>query len=993
MNTIDNKINIGFWQLISKFSKISKIEIPIIQRDYAQGRKDDKTNKIRNLFLDNLIKVIESDNDSIELDFVYGDIKNGVFQPLDGQQRLTTLFLLHWYFAYKTETLSAHKDNFKKFTYETRISSREFCNELAKKGDTLGRGDTLSEKITDASWFFLSWKKDPTIKAMLVMLNSIESKLNGKSKNELSKLWEKLVSNKPPITFYFKQLNNIGLTDDLYIKMNARGKALTDFENFKARFEKHIKENGFEKELSLTEDNKEQWQELTEQTFSHKIDTVWTDLFWKYREKDNVIDNKFIKFIATIAINYYAQNQNIFRNEEEEAATRKILKEKKGKHITEEAIKRERIEERIRLLFDTPNEVSPKDFPTKESFEYLKVCFDIYANKKNKYDELKPNVLLWDFLEEKKIKINNEEEFENNLFLSSVKETRTKYKPRVLFYAQTQFLLKVETLNSTSFAEWIRVVRNIVQNSTIDRAGTYIGALGLINEISSGCTDIYKFLNESSIKSGFASSQLQEEILKAKLIKQDRIWANQIFKVEDDSFLKGEIRLLLEFSKNDNIFDYEKFKDLSDEFILLFTSKDDLLRIALLTQDDYPIWEGRASSLGWIYRYSLLNKEKEWKDALREQPDRLINAVIKLLNSANRIEGNREDKLNAIIDNYDSQDDYRDLLVKDKMSLKYCYNKRICLNEEERKLYHIKIAITMSKREYIGRYSLIINKLRKSPASFAEISDYLARESELQQYNFNISKRTFQRDLADIRSLYNIDIKFDASARVYFLDFDEKNDFNERILEAFNTFNALNLSDRLSDSIHFEKRRPQGTENLYDLLHAIKKQVQIKFSYKKFWEDEATHRNAEPYALKEFKNRWYVLANDLKDNQIKSFALDRLKDLEITKKRFLFPKDFNVNKHYKYCFGIISPNGHKPKEIELSFDPFQGKYIKTLPLHESQQILIDNEDELRIKLKLFITHDFFMELLSYGNNLRVIKPKSLINELKSSLKNTLKLYD
>jgi len=299
----------------------------------------------------------------------------------------------------------------------------------------------------------------------------------------------------------------------------------------------------------------------------------------------------------------------------------------------------------------------------------------------------------------------------------------------------------------------------------------------------------------------------------------------------------------------------------------------------------------------------------------------------------------------------------------------------------------------MSKRESIARYNLIIKKLRKHPASFAEIADYLALESELQEYNYNVSKRTFQRDLEDIRSLYNIDIQFDFSRKVYFLDFDEQSDVNERILEAFDTFNALNLSDRLSNNIHFEKRRPQGTENLYGLLHAIKNQLQIKFTYQKFWEDELTKRNVEPYALKEFRNRWYVLANDLKDNKVKSFALDRLSDLDITKKRFQFPDDFNVNRHYKYCFGIISPNGHKPEEIELSFDPFQGKYIKTLPLHESQQILVDNEEELRIKLTLFITHDFFMELLSYGENLRVIKPECLINDLKSTFKNVLKLYD
>ena len=77
----------------------------------------------------------------------------------------------------------------------------------------------------------------------------------------------------------------------------------------------------------------------------------------------------------------------------------------------------------------------------------------------------------------------------------------------------------------------------------------------------------------------------------------------------------------------------------------------------------------------------------------------------------------------------------------------------------------------------------------------------------------------------------------------------------------------------------------------------------------------------------------------------------------------------------------------------MSFAPFQGQYVKSLPLHESQEVLIDNEEELRIKLTLFTTHDFFMELLSHGENLRVIKPTSLIDDLKSAYKNSLKLYD
>lgn len=298
----------------------------------------------------------------------------------------------------------------------------------------------------------------------------------------------------------------------------------------------------------------------------------------------------------------------------------------------------------------------------------------------------------------------------------------------------------------------------------------------------------------------------------------------------------------------------------------------------------------------------------------------------------------------------------------------------------------------MSKRESISRCNLIIKKLRKHPADFKAIADYLTLESELQDYDFSISKRTFQRDLNDIRSLYDIDIQYDNSEKVYFIEIDQQSEANQRIMEAYDTFNALNVTDRLSKNIHFEKRRPQGTENLYGLLRAIKNQVQVNFSYQKYWEDQITTRRVEPYALKEFRNRWYVLAKDLKDNRVKSFALDRLTAFEITKKKFDFPDDFNVNAYYKHCFGIVGANGQEPENMILSFTPFQGKYIKSLPLHESQEVLVDNAKEFRIKLTLVLTHDFYMELLSYGANMKVIAPGNLITQLKTTAENVLKLY-
>ena len=298
----------------------------------------------------------------------------------------------------------------------------------------------------------------------------------------------------------------------------------------------------------------------------------------------------------------------------------------------------------------------------------------------------------------------------------------------------------------------------------------------------------------------------------------------------------------------------------------------------------------------------------------------------------------------------------------------------------------------MSKRESISRLSLIIKKLRRNPSTFEEIADYLSRESELQAYDFNISKRTFQRDLEDIRSLFNIEIKYDFSRKVYLIDNEEQVDVTDRILEAFDTFNALNITDRLSKYIHFEKRKPQGTENLYGLLHAIKNSFQIHFSYQKFWDDEAHRRTVEPFALKEFKNRWYIIAKDINDERIKTFGLDRLTNLDITRKTFKYPVDYDIEKEFKYCFGIISPNDIESEEIMLSFNPDQGKYIKSLPLHESQEIMLDTEYELQIKLKLCNTFDFRMELLSYGNDVKVLKPESLIKEIKDTLQKAIEQY-
>jgi hypothetical protein len=276
---------ISFMEMLSNQS----VKIPIMQRDYAQGRINPRTNSIRADFIDAIFQSIGS-NKKLTLDFVYGyrDTANNLYL-LDGQQRLTTLFLVHWYVA----ALESHlqdiicSDNnpnatvtelFARFSYETRHSSRVFCAELSKFCPNAFEAD-IAEYIRQEKWFIPIWANDATIRSMLVVLNEIQ---NAYSLRALNNVWGKLMSqNDAVIAFYLLPMQNFGLSDELYIKMNSRGKELTDFENFKATYAK-----------SLPMEAKNE--------FENKVDGLWADLFWGlYKEKNGDISQDVDKAFMT----------------------------------------------------------------------------------------------------------------------------------------------------------------------------------------------------------------------------------------------------------------------------------------------------------------------------------------------------------------------------------------------------------------------------------------------------------------------------------------------------------------------------------------------------------------------------------------------------------------------------------------------------------------------------------------------------------------------
>lgn len=265
------------------------IEIPIIQRDYAQGRDVPAVKVIRDDFLDSLVSALTGGK-PISLDFVYGEIEGGTLRPLDGQQRLTTLFLLHWYVAARLERLPEAQP-WLRFAYATRPTAEHFCRELVRPDN--GSADAFSarepqEWIKDQPWYLYSWRHDPTVTSMLNVLDAIHLRL-GDPWVDLDAVWQALTLSEgtPAIGFYFLPIDDMPSGEELYIKMNSRGKTLTSWENLKPRLEKLV--SGSLDEADFSE-------------FVRRIDGIWTDVLWRLEADggDWRVDEEFERYLEFI---------------------------------------------------------------------------------------------------------------------------------------------------------------------------------------------------------------------------------------------------------------------------------------------------------------------------------------------------------------------------------------------------------------------------------------------------------------------------------------------------------------------------------------------------------------------------------------------------------------------------------------------------------------------------------------------------------------------
>lgn len=306
----------------------------------------------------------------------------------------------------------------------------------------------------------------------------------------------------------------------------------------------------------------------------------------------------------------------------------------------------------------------------------------------------------------------------------------------------------------------------------------------------------------------------------------------------------------------------------------------------------------------------------------------------------------------------------------------------------------------MSLRGSIYRYGLIYKKLLQKPYStFEEIRAYIEHQlsfiqmdDEDDDLSIGLSLRTFQREIKNMNRLYGIRIEYSRKKKGYYIEqtiYDTSN--FDRMMDAFDVFNSLNIAQDISPYLLVENRKNQGFEHLYALIHAIKHNHTIHIDYQKFGENSPIERIVNPYAIKEFKNRWYLVALDHKDDIMKVFALDRIKNIEKTNQSFSRPTQYEILKRFENVFGIIHLD-EDPEEVILSMNQVQAQYLKTLPLHASQKVLKEDGTTCHLQLHVQITKDFIMELLSYGADITVVSPQHLRNTIIDIFQKGLKNY-
>lgn len=293
----------------------------------------------------------------------------------------------------------------------------------------------------------------------------------------------------------------------------------------------------------------------------------------------------------------------------------------------------------------------------------------------------------------------------------------------------------------------------------------------------------------------------------------------------------------------------------------------------------------------------------------------------------------------------------------------------------------------------IRRYQLLIEKVgRGSHPSAKELLDYMHEQG------FEIAKRTLQRDIDKLRFEFGVELTYNRTKNGYFLP-EHANTNTEQFLRLAYLSQLMGLvaqsgvrKDKL-EYLQFESRGDlKGLEFMPTLLRAIERRQVVRLTHTAYYREESNVYDVWPYFLKEYKERWYLVGWVVQRDEFRSFGVDRINELEELDRFFDRDEHPDPTEFFEQIIGMTYSLSER-EEVELSFDPFQGNYIKTLKLHHSQTVLEDSDEELRIRLSLRPNFEFKQILLGYGDKVKVLKPVWLAEEIAENLRQNLKQYE
>lgn len=534
-----------------------QIVIPSLQRDYVQGNRCDKISP----FIDYLLEGLEG-KDGIDLNYMYGTIlKNDdgttSFVPIDGQQRMTTLWLLRLYLTARANVQQpgTHRPMVQRLEYRTREYAREFCRALSEHVDAIVTPELKLVDFTQQPWFIDAWRHDVTVQGCMATLQIIDKEIGSRSASELLEQFDE------KIRFSLQTLDD-DINDDIYIKMNGRGIHLTEFENLKAWLDQRV-------EREYDSNFIRRWQ--------HCMDNEWADMVWQNRcvrkdDDENPIDNLMLRLLYTLAYLYWFQpNEKESINEGRDDQRRK-LRHELGIDSNDDLV------DYLLSHLNLGQSEKLKIF-SHESLQFIADKLDCLCSRWKQLNGL--DLYFW-------------KESETTLFfqmfldgaLDSIPYGKLALCHAVLAYPGSEA--------KEPFEEWMYRMRNLIVNQDVHKGN-------LLNIMDSISNKIGKRLKEARFRQIFETypiehfnqQQLAEEKLKSQV--QDEELQRFMRKLENHPFFVGQIKFLFDFC-GEKIDDKDLFKGYGRVMARLFNADG---------FSDYEHWRLRRALLAQSTSYGF----------------------------------------------------------------------------------------------------------------------------------------------------------------------------------------------------------------------------------------------------------------------------------------------------------------------------------------------------------------------------------------------------